>query len=376
VSDKFTNLHKRIALLLESRDIEKALQVARNYCKKNDKDIRGFILQGSVLGQNGRYPQARDAYLRATTLGPGNVTAWFGVAKSNLMMGRYSEAINGYHKVISLVPSDAEAWFDMGNALRIIGDRTAAVESLQQAIKCRPNYPAAYFSLSGLKKYVANDLDMPVMEAMLEEGLQSNGSAVFLHFALAKAYEDCGQYDRAFAHLERGNSLKRSTYHYDIFSHEQDFAAIKRIFSRELFARIGAVGIEDSSPIFVVGMPRSGTTLVEQILSAHPAVHGAGELPDLSRIVFGACSDREDGNFPRSVSSLKADDFRDMALRYIESIRAIATQDHYIVDKNPANFLLLGMLRRYVAECACYSLSAGPTGYLSVDLSAEFFQST
>jgi tetratricopeptide (TPR) repeat protein len=254
-------------------------------------------------------------------------------------------AISCFERAVEISPQMYEAWFYMGNAYRTQGFREKAESAYRQALTYKPDYAVASFALSGVKKFTAVDQDVVAMEALLEQPRLSWEDRVNLLFGLANAYEDMGEYDKAFAFMAEGNKLKRDSYHYSISVHEKLFAAIREVFNVEFFSQRSTYGSSSRMPIFVVGMPRSGTTLIEQILSCHSAVCGAGELDDLNGILFSSNSKLTAGSFPDQAGSLSEGDIKSLARKFLECLSACSAGKAYVVDKNPSNFVLIGMIR-------------------------------
>ena len=171
------------------------------------------------------------------------------------------------------------------------------------------------------------------------------GKILQIHFALGKALEDVGDYGRAFEQWLQGNALKRREVSYDETAHRQTFQFIARLFDRTLLDRFQGVGDPSPPPIFVLGMPRSGSTLIEQILASHPQVHAAGELKNLSRIVgkvFDA--DGQPAPAPSCIRALDAGGFRRLGQAYLASLPTPAAGTTRITDKAPGNFLYVGLI--------------------------------
>jgi hypothetical protein len=165
------------------------------------------------------------------------------------------------------------------------------------------------------------------------------GEAVTLHFALGKAYLDLGETERAFDHLDAGNRKKRIQLVYDAEANRAHNAAVAAAFPSEIYDRFAGAGCDSSAPIFVVGMPRSGTTLIEQILASHPAIHGAGELHALPEAA------REIGGVPEGIAGLSADELARLGDSYLERVGDLPAGKTHFVDKLPVNFLNLGLIR-------------------------------
>jgi hypothetical protein len=164
-------------------------------------------------------------------------------------------------------------------------------------------------------------------------------------FSLGKAYEDLKHYDRSYVCLHEGNRLRRSTISFDIREEQSRFDRVKAVFTGELFERLEGGGVQDSTPIFVLGMPRSGTTLVEQILACHPDVHGASELNDLRQAVDSLSVDGGGVAYPDSLSGLSGVQLTEIGQRYLDRLRAHNPSARFITDKMPWNFEYIGMIK-------------------------------
>jgi len=164
-----------------------------------------------------------------------------------------------------------------------------------------------------------------------------------LGFALGKAYEDLADDQKAFSFITEANRLKRSTYTYSTSDDAAFFSRIAASFDASLFTGLAHAGCVDERSVFIVGMPRSGTSLVEQILSSHPQVFGAGELTDLGRVIETLCQDR--GGYPAAVSRLQPGDLAVSGQAYVDQVRERAPDARRIIDKMPQNFLYVGMIR-------------------------------
>ncbi len=203
----------------------------------------------------------------------------------------------------------------------------------------------AWQSFVDLVKFEAGDPAFAAMEARLVEVERRRPSeAQSLHFALAKVYLDVGDSARAFAHLDAGARMKRAQFAYSADANRARNAAIAAAFSAETFARFAGAGSRAGAPIFVVGMPRSGTTLIEQILASHPAIHGAGELHALPQIAA------EIGGVPEGLGALTADDLAGIGDDYLARAGEPPAGKTRVVDKLPGNFANAGLIRLILPE--------------------------
>jgi tetratricopeptide (TPR) repeat protein len=235
-----------------------------------------------------------------------------------------------YERVLAVHPDNFEAHNSLGKVCRDQGKFDDAAAHFRQAIAIRPDYAEAHLSLAEIKTFQYGDADLTGLEALA--GRESPS----IQFALAKAFEDCGDYARAFEHMRKGNDLKRRQIDYDEPGAGKIFERIRTVFNSSLFDRFQGEGDPSPVPIFVLGMPRSGSTLIEQMLASHPAIHGAGELEDLKVAVSGL-SERD--------TALDGATLRRIAQSYLARLPAIADGKVRIVDKMPANFLNIGLIR-------------------------------
>ena len=202
-----------------------------------------------------------------------------------------------------------------------------------------PNSTKAITARCDAKKFVTDDPDISAMEAALAHSIKpSINEQMSLHFALGKAYLDTADSAQAFAHLYAGNAIKRASLNYDAQATAGWMARIGAAFTPDLMHRYADAGAASELPVFIIGMPRSGTTLVEQILASHPLVHGAGELSALRLAVEKA------GSFPDSVAALDADALTRIGNDYLAQVAALAPAAKRLVDKMPANFFYAGLI--------------------------------
>ena len=212
----------------------------------------------------------------------------------------------------------------MGSIFRQQGDYDQALAHFNQAIAIDPNYAEAHFDRAAMKTFGPDDPDLARLEAIAADPRRlPPGKMTYVHFALGKALEDLGQHDRAFEQWLAGNALKRRQFRYDEAIVEQNFRLTRELFDAPLRTRFAGSGDPSSLPIFIVGMPRSGTTLIEQILASHPAVLGGGELSALSEVASNV-SDAEGQPvpYPRCLGRSQAYAWRQMGADYLARLPA------------------------------------------------------
>lgn len=262
-------------------------------------------------------------------------------------LGRHQEAIAVYRQLVIASPASAELHVSLGHALQSIGRQREAIDSYQAAASIRPNFGDAYWSLANLKTYHFSEGEISRMLA--EEAAPGTDRVDRYHlcFALGKAHEDRGEYTQSWQFYERGNMLKRAEVRYDAKRFEITARREIEVCTAEFFAARSGVGAQDPDPIFIVGLPRSGSTLVEQILASHSQIDGTQELPEFPRIVRELerpLSDPANPRYPAVLTELAPDKFRSLGESYIRNTRHYREKLPYFVDKMPNNFRHIGLI--------------------------------
>ena len=288
---------------------------------------------------------AEIAAARALALAPEEADALNAMGLVRFEQQNTQAALALFRRAVALKPGLGDAYNNIANILKENGDLASAREACERAVALEPREAAYYVNLADVKKFAEGDAHLAAMEELARKPEElSNTARSRLNFALAKAYDDLGRADEAFACMRLGNSLKRAGIDYDEARTLASFDHIRSAFDRRLLARADC-GYASSLPVFVIGMPRSGTTLVEQILASHPAVYGAGELAEINRSVnelpgAGGAAFR----YPEEAPTLAASQFRALGKAYVEGLRRRAPSAERVTDKMPANFLFLGLI--------------------------------
>jgi tetratricopeptide (TPR) repeat protein len=288
-----------------------------------------------------RFDEAAGLLQRASALAPDNPHTVKLLGRLALERDELEAALDHYRRAVALKPDQADAYCGIGNALKDLGRQQEATDAYCRAIELDPGKPGFYVSLAECKKFGPGDPHLALMESMAAKELPAS-DRMALDFALGKAYADLGEHRRSFAHLLAANAAMRATIGYDEKATADLFERIERIFSPELLAAKTDAGEPSARPIFVLGMPRSGTTLVEQVLASHPAVHGAGELPALQAAVATIAAQR--GDYPDCVAELEPADIGRIGAGYLDRLARIAPEGERVTDKMPSNFLYAGLI--------------------------------
>lgn len=305
---------------------------------------------GTLFQDQGQLAEAMNCYRQALVFKPDYAEGHNNLGNVLQVQGLLPEAVASYGKAILLKPDYAEAHCNLGVALQEGGQLPEAMASYRKTLLLQPDHGEAHRYLSRIKKHRAYDDEIRKMEDLYTGGKVSGQQRMHLAFGLGKAFEDLKEYQKAFDYIMEGNRLKRATYTYSLSEVAGVFKRIQEVFSAIFFASHAGTGNPDDTPIFILGMPRSGTSLVEQILSSHPQVFGAGELHELNTICANHCAGRAGLDFPECVSVLGREVFSTMGSVYLESIRKRSGAAPHVTDKMPGNFIRIGLIKMILPE--------------------------
>jgi tetratricopeptide (TPR) repeat protein len=299
---------------------------------------------GIALQALKRDREAIARYELALAIRPDYVEAHNNLGNVLMEIGRFEAAMAHYDRALSLRPDFPEAHANNGTALRGLGRMEEARLAFAKAADLAPRTTRTYLDLVDCKRMLADDPYLAVMENLARDAatLDREGR-IYLGFALGKAYDDLGRYADAFHCLADANALKRQSIAYDEVAALGEFDRIRTAFSPAVLRR-QRTGVASALPIFVVGMPRSGSTLVAQILASHPAVHDGGELTELPQAVANLSAADAPGGFPDAVAGMTDDALCRFAESYLAPLRAMAPAAARIVDKMPSNFRFAGLI--------------------------------
>ena len=302
---------------------------------------------GNIHRNTEYYDNAIESFKKAVEMKPDFSDAHVGLGKAYREKGVLDEAISHLKKAIEINPGYAEAFLEMGYAYTSFGEFEKAAELYNQALSIRPDYGDALFALTRSKKYESSNHDhIDRMTTLLQSTQISENDKICLHFALGKIYDDCREFDQAFGHYQEGNTIKRKSITPDKASQEKLVKSSIRLFTTDFFSAHNGSGSQSDKPIFIVGMPRSGTTLVEQILSSHPHIHGAGEtskIRELSKILSQEPGTKR--GYPKCLQDIDPERIRRAARQYEDHISGGAPSDAIrITEKTPANHQHLGLI--------------------------------
>ena len=272
-------------------------------------------------------------------------------------LGDFDEAIQLYESVLARAPNQPRVWLSYGHMLKTVGRQAEGIEAYRKAIAHRPELGEAWFSLANLKTVKFDEADMAAMRAALALPGLADEDRFHLDFALGKALHDAGQYDAGFAHFASGNArrLKGQPYDRARISAAVDKAIVT--YSREAIAERAGGGCPSRDPIFIVGMPRAGSTLIEQILASHSLVEGTSELPDLPALA------RREPGYPGRVLKLSADERVAIGEEYLKRVSVQRRTDKpYFIDKLPNNWLFVPFIQLVLPNAKIIDARRHPMG--------------
>lgn len=324
---------------------------------------------GCALNEQRAFAEAEACLRRAVLLDPGLAEAHNNLGNSLCSQGKVAEGMASYRNAVWLNPSFAVAHLNLGNALREFGQFEEAKEHYETVLRLDPRQVKTYYSLSLIKQYTAGDqTELARIEALLQQPGFSKADQIHLHYAAGKICDDSGLYDRAFEHFAQANRLGRIPF--DRRGHAEAIDELVAQFSRDVFAAASTGGSDSQLPVFIVGMPRSGTSLVEQILASHPRVFGGGELSDMKQMAAQLwhmpnsalhCSGGRLVPDPAAVAQ--------MADQYLRRRLASCGGASRVTDKMPTNFYYLGLIALMYPRCRVIHCRRDP---LDVCLSCYF----
>jgi len=310
-------------------------------------DFVGAIVdQGRALKEQNRFEAAIGCFRRAIEMEPGNVQAHFLLAGTLSPAALTYDAIEAFQKTLELRPNHVGAQLGLAHLLKTVGRQKEAVQAYRECIRLRPDGGASYWSLANLKTYRLSDDDIEEMKARVDGGDLDEESEVNFLFALAKATEDRGDFNRAWQYYRDGNAKRRLGEYYDPVSAEVTHDRVIEVFDQEFLAKRSGQGHLDPAPIFVVGLPRSGSTLIEQILASHSQVEGTSELPYVGHVAGSLNLNRADGvNYPEAVRELGLAHLESLGQEYLRAAQMHRTEGApRFIDKMPNNFPSLGFI--------------------------------
>ena len=373
----------RAGQALAANDLPTAESLLRPYLKRRPTDVAAIRMMAELAARIGRLVDSENLLRRALELAPA-----FTAARANLAtilykqnkpaeaiaeleaieregaanlghsslkaaalgrIGGHDEALALYREILDARPDEPKLWMSFGHILKTVGEQRESVAAYRRAIAIRPSLGEVWWSLANLKTIRFDDDDIAEMTAALDPPDLAEDDRFHLHFALGKALEDRGAAEASFTHYATANRLRRATLAYDADDISEHVDRSIALFTPDFFAARADQGCPAPDPIFVLGLPRAGSTLIEQILASHPAIEGTSELPDIpaiARRLGGRKSTSEPSLYPDCLAQLDAAALTELGAEYLDRARVQRTTDRPLfVDKLPNNWAHVGLIR-------------------------------
>ena len=332
-ADAYVNMGN---VLTDQEKLEDAIEAYNRALSNEPDNAEAHYNMGNALKDQEKLEEAIDAYRKALSIKPDYADAYVNMGNVLTDQEKLEDAIEAYNGALSNEPDNAEAYYNIGNALKDQEKLGEAIEAYDKALSVKPDYADAHFNLSLIKKYEEDDDQIIQAQKLYKLENLSKDARCSLAFSLAKMYEDVGKLDQAFSYLFEGNALRKNLLNYSI---NQDIEFFKRLKETQPHFLINSKKIKESSiktkPIFILGMPRSGTSLVEQIISSHAKVLGAGELKYISKFGEKLAVD------PTSINVSAISEFRQ---KYLSEVSKLSYEKNFVTDKMPQNFHFIPLI--------------------------------
>jgi tetratricopeptide (TPR) repeat protein len=367
---------------LVRNEVSEAERLLKPFLQRYPTDVAAIRMLAEVAGRIGRYEDADHLLRRALELCPSFAAARFNLAivlhrqhrsteaaaeieslledepdspaYRNLhgaiqsRMGNYEDAVGEFERVLEKRPGDPYLWMNYGHALKTIGRRDESVAAYRHCVGLRRTLGEGWWSLANLKSRVLTDADLDAMNEILAGSDLSAADRLHLHFALGTGHEDRAEWAASFEHYSKGNELRRSQIRYDAAEAWGVAHRTTAFLSSPGFRDLQGAGCDSTAPIFIVGMPRSGSTLVEQILASHSLIEGTKELPEISLlagVIANKTNSRGKGLYPDSIGLLERSDLEALGESYLRSSRVYRKTDRpKFIDKMPNNWLHVALI--------------------------------
>ena len=279
---------------------------------------------------------------------PSNINAMKLLSTALFRTDRYKEAIKIYNDILELEPNNTDVMLSKGHLYKTSGELDKSIESYKKAYQTDKYFGDSYWSLANLKTYKFSDKEVKSLDKMVNDVYVSEDERAFMHFALGKAYEDLNEYKKSFKHYKEGNLIKKNKSLFNTSDFSKECQNQIDVCTKDLFEMKKSWGSESNAPIFILGLPRVGSTLIEQILSSHSLVEPTHELPNIISTALRLNERKSQdisSRYPDILLSLSAPQLKLIGDKYISDSEVFRTDKPYFIDKMPNNFRHIGLIK-------------------------------
>lgn len=342
--------------------LQDAVLAGRRASTLAPEDAEAWFNLGLALADSGDPEEAKSAYQQVLQLNPDHGYAWNNLGAVLMQAGSESAAAEAHEAAVRINPGHAEALCNLGALYSVRGRLEEARALLTAALHAAPSFVEAHFNLSPLKTYSTDDPELAHLETLRGDAPRMPQlTRARYWFALGKALEDCKRHDEAFLAYAEGNRTQQAVLHCDEAWDDQHLQELTHLIDAGFFTKLSAIHeiVANRVPVFIVGMPRSGTTLLEQILASNPGVYGAGELGVLDELLRGILGEAA-LSYPSGLASLSDAELAALGSDYLDRVWALSPEATHIVDKMPANFFHIGLIHRALPQAKILHITRNP----------------
>lgn len=354
------------AALSAKGDIKAAAQLYRQVLEKDPKNASAFWGLGRIAMGAGKFRDAISLFEKAISFLPSHPFPLIDIARAHEALREFDIAGKYFRKAAKVAPDNASAQYTLAVHLNEAGAFSEAEERLRASIDIDPVNAFAFYELSKLKTFTSQeDGDFEAIKRLLVQPILTLTDETAAHFALGKAYDDIGDQDSAFENFSKANAIQYAQASFSVSDMRPYFEDVKQVFNAAFFETCEPMAPPPITPIFIVGMPRTGSSLLEIILGRHSDIFAGGEMPFLGRNVVGTLSRDTNKSFPHACIGLHSHDCQRLAQIYYDAVSFGASQSSHVTDKLPANFQSIGLIRKIMPEAKIINLRRSPmdTGF-------------
>ena len=343
---KIVNLYNVLGLILtEQKKIDEAIEYYEKGIKIDPNYAVIYNNLGSIYQSKENYKKAENYFKKSIELDSKMPEPQNNLGNLYLTLNKYQEAIVCFKNAVTIDHNFFISHYNLGIAYKNIGKIEEAEKHLKKTLKLNVHFYTAHRILSQITKYTINDEHFIFLKKSYEDPQIDKSQKTEIAFALGKASDDIKDFSKAFQYYKDGNDFRRTIIDFSIESEKEEFTNIKKIFNKNLFNKFEQSGNIDSTPIFILGMPRSGTTLVEQILSSHPKVFGGDELNFLPDLIKKHFDNKAEKLFFENIMNIDRDNLKSIGQEYISNLKNISNDSERVSDKLPINFKWIGLIK-------------------------------